>query len=318
MTIALVSNSRAELGPLAAVAAALPDSPIVRFDSTGMSPNVAVSQAVNFFTVALKHAGATRVVCLGDRYEMLAAGLAATFLGIPVAHIHGGEQTLGAFDDPMRHCLTQIADLHFVAHELFAKRVFAMKGHGGGIHIVGAPGLDGVPQASATRSRRLIMATYHPETRAADHGMAGLTAMLDALWPLVDDHTYELIFTGVNNDPGRDAIFDAQYNYGRGVINADITHAEYIAYMQTAALVIGNSSAGIIEAPWIGCPSVNIGDRQKGRPLAASVFQWNVGDEKPLAEVIADAIAFNGYANPFYTGGNVGEKIAKILKDRKS
>lgn len=328
MTISVIIPSRAEFGPLASVIAALPGCNVVRFDSTGMSPAIAMAQALPYYTAVFTNMKTTRVLVLGDRYETLAAALAALFLGIPVAHCHGGETTEGAFDDPMRHAITHVASLHFVAHEDAAERVMLMKGFAGpggpsylsqGIHVVGAPGLDGIPQASAKRDRKLILVTYHPETRAEDLGLSGCRAMLTALTPYTATH--DIWFCGVNNDPGGKEIedviyaFDAEYNTTNSTkIKFSLDHARYVEHMQSAALVIGNSSAGIIEAPWIGVPSVNIGHRQKGRPLATSVFQWNHGDEMPLDEIIVKALGFVGFSNPHYYGGPVGERIANILK----
>lgn len=323
MTTVLIIPSRAEMGPMQSVAAAMPEATIIRFDSRGMSPAVAMSQALTYFTVAYRSAGATRVICLGDRYETLAAALAAMFLRIPVAHIHGGETTTGAFDDAMRHAMTHISDLHFVATGGSANRVAQLLGRGEGelfhehykdIHLVGAPGLDGITQSSAKRDRKRILVTFHPETRAPDYGVAACQDMLDALREMTD---YEIVLTGVNNDPGCDDIIRLQRVFEASrddVVWADgMSHDEYIAEMQHAALVIGNSSSGVIEAPWVGCPSVNIGRRQDGRPCAPSVFNWSPGDETPLSEVIVKACGFMGFSNPYYVGG-AAPKIATILR----
>lgn len=335
MTISVIIPSRAESGPLDSVIKALPEANIIRFDSTGMSPAVAMAQALPYFTAMYRNANTTRVVCLGDRYETLAAALAAMFVGVRVAHIHGGETTTGAFDDAFRHSITHLAEqsggLHFVATGDAGDRVACLLGGTDGcwgpgydgddgmhIHLVGAPGLDGIEQGSARRNQEVILATFHPETRAPDYGLGACQAMLQTLDSFGD---YKVIFTGVNNDPGAVEIREKIALYCKhddDEIVENISHAEYIALMQSAALVIGNSSAGIIESPWVGCPSVNIGLRQNGRPRASSVFQWNVGDEQPLSEIIVKALGFVGYANPVYTGGPVGERIATILRQGES
>lgn len=338
MTISIIIPSRAENSPLDSVIKSLPEANIIRFFSDGMSPAVAMSQALTYFTVAYRNAATTRVVCLGDRYETLAAALAAMFVGIPVAHIHGGETTTGAFDDAMRDAITRMASLHFVAIPHAANRVAQLLGRGDGelfsdhyrdIHLVGAPGLDGIEQGSAKRDRKLILATYHPETRAKDYGQAGCKAMLDALSPLCPPITspdfnsgYDVWFCGVNNDPGNEAIRTVietwMIDHQNARDRSHLTHDVYLARLQEAALVIGNSSSIPIESVWVGCPSVLIGDRQNGRPLGSSVFQWRLGDEALLDDVILKALAFNGHSNPFYCGGPVGQRIATILRQGES
>ena len=314
--VTVVCNSRAEAGPLESVIAAMPGCSVTRFNSDGMSPAVAVSQAVTFFTVAFKSQDAKLVVLLGDRYETLAAALAAMFVNIPVAHIHGGETTTGAFDDAMRHSISHMAALHFVATDDFAMKLVKMGIHPFTIDVSGAPGLDGVPGNSARRDRKLILVTYHPETRAADNGLAGCKAMLDALEPYCDE--YEVMFCGVNNDPGRNHIDAAIREWAwQGPNSAKKTqsrpdHAAYIALMQSAALVIGNSSAGVIEAPWVGVPSVNLGNRQNGRPMASSVYS--------SLDAIDRALNHKGPWQPFYHGGaavRIAAAIEKRLKDER-
>lgn len=312
--VTVVCNSRAEAGPLESVIAAMPGCSVTRFNSDGMSPAVAVAQAVIFFTVAFKSQDAKLVVLLGDRYETLAAALAAMFSNIPVAHIHGGETTTGAFDDAMRHSISHMAALHFVATDDFAMKLVKMGIHPFTIDVSGAPGLDGVPGNSARRDRNLILVTYHPETMLPDNGVAQCEAMLNSFKTYCDD--YDIIFTGVNNDPGSDEIKELIRVFCEDCSCAKVvtgmSHREYIEKMQSAALVIGNSSAGVIEAPWVGVPSVNLGDRQKGRPMASSVYS--------SLDAIGRALNHKGPWQPFYHGGaavRIAAAIEKRLKDER-
>lgn len=317
MNLCIVCNSRAERGPLESVIEALPEARVVGIDVYGSTPHEAMGRALRHFTETFTGIYTSRVLVLGDRYETLAAALAAMFLRIPVAHIHGGETTTGAFDDPMRHAITHIADLHFVPTNAAANRVHQLLGgrdEDYGIYEVGAPGLDGIPQNSAKRDRKRILVTFHPETRAEDYGFGACQTMLYALWSL---RGYEITFTGVNADPGQVSIDKAIQDfmavpYNVCLYREKMSHAEYISEMQHAALVIGNSSAGIIEAPWVGCPSVNIGNRQNGRPCAASVFNAP-GDEEAISQAIRAALQFTGDPQPIYRGG-AAEKIAEILR----
>lgn len=176
-----------------------------------------------------------------------------------------------------------------------------------GIHLVGAPGLDGVTPQSATRERKLVLVTYHPETRKPDYGLNTCREMLTAL-PL----GYETIFCGVNNDPGSDdiraLIADWLKTHG-GRVEPALSHAEYIALMQQAAVVVGNSSSIPIEAAWINVPSVLIGDRQLGRELAGSVFQ----NDHNIGAAINSAFNWRGQWSPIYKGG-AAVKIREILE----
>jgi len=308
--VTVVCNSRAEAGPLESVIAAMPGCSVTRFNSDGMSPAVAVAQAVIFFTVAFKSQDAKLVVLLGDRYETLAAALAAMFSNIPVAHIHGGETTTGAFDDAMRHSISHMAALHFVATDDFAMKLVKMGIHPFTIDVSGAPGLDSIEGNSAKRDKTEILVTYHPETRSPDYGVSQCERMLNALEKCYRDG-YDIIFCGVNNDPGSDEIKELIRVFCEDCscakVVTDMSHREYIEKMQSAALVIGNSSAGVIEAPWVGVPSVNLGDRQKGRPMASSVYS-SLND-------IGRALSHKGPWQPFYHGG-AAVRIAAAVEKR--
>lgn len=330
--IYVVVNSRAERGPLESVIAALPEARVIGFnvDAT-LPPAREMATALHWFTDKLKDASV--VVVLGDRFETLAAALAAMFLRKRVCHIHGGETTTGAFDDALRHGITHIAEttggVHCLATDLAGARVMGLLGRRNNaldytmmqrdnIHLVGAPGLDGIEQNSAKRDKKLIVASYYAETMAADSGVAGCRAMLDALAPYAADD-YALFFSSVNTDPGsaeigamiQDFIFS---NPASALWIAPDTREQYLHLMQHAQLVVGNSSAGVIEAPWIGCPSVNIGYRQQGREMAGSVFQYPADGGEEMPEIIAAAMAWRGPCEPTYRGVGVGAKIAEIVR----
>jgi UDP-hydrolysing UDP-N-acetyl-D-glucosamine 2-epimerase len=297
--IVIVCNNRAERGPLESVIAALPEARVVGVDVAGLPPAAAMAYALTEFTGRL--AGARLVIVLGDRYETLAAALAAMFLRIPVAHIHGGETTTGAFDDALRDSITAIASLHFPATFKAQGRIRELRPDTStySMCMAGAPGLDGIPRGSALRDRKLVLVTYHPETRAADYGAAGCRAMLAAL-PL----GYEIIFCGVNTDPGGaeiQRIIDDWRSRRGGAYMPGLSHRDYIAMMQHAELCIGNSSSLVIECPWVGCPSVLVGNRQDGREYADSIFQC----DEDIGAAIKDALAYTGIgaSDPIYQGG---------------
>jgi UDP-hydrolysing UDP-N-acetyl-D-glucosamine 2-epimerase len=314
--IIIISNNRAEAGPLASVVAALPEATVLGLTPAQQDgpPAQVLGFGLWWFTREFEERRPSLVVVLGDRYETLAAAQAAYFLRIPVAHIHGGETTTGAFDDAVRDSITRMSVLHFVATTEAADRVYALDQRvSTPIHRVGAPGLDGIPPQSARRDRKLILVTYHPETRAADYGVGACREMLAAVSSLLG---YEVIFCGVNNDPGsaeiRATITDWTRPHG-GNISTHIDHAEYVGLMQSAAVVVGNSSAGIIEAPWVGVPTVNIGARQDGREMAPSVIQA-VGVRENILKALHTAIAWTGPWSPRYEGG-AAPRIAKIVRE---
>jgi UDP-hydrolysing UDP-N-acetyl-D-glucosamine 2-epimerase len=271
------------------------------------------------------------IVVLGDRYEVLAAAQAALVVGIPLAHLHGGETTEGAFDEAIRHSVTKMAHLHFVAAEDYAQRVRQLGEADDRIFNVGAPGLDHLEHTTlATRDELashldlaltspLLVVTYHPETLDTDGGLGGLVAMLEALDD-IDNAT--IVFTGVNADPGHDAISDRIAQF----VAADTTHrcmvpslgqARYLGLLRIANAVIGNSSSGMIEAPALRLPTVNIGDRQKGRLRAASVVDCSpdATDIRLAIERVLDPAFTSGLPAivSVYGAGNASSQIVDIL-----
>lgn len=317
--IAIVINNRSERGPLQSVVDALPEATVFGMSRVAQDgePAAVMARGLEYFSDVL--CGFKVVVLVGDRYETLAAALAAMFLRIRIVHIHGGETTTGAFDNALRHSITHLTQqsggVHCVATDKAATRIAELRGTISwplNLHLVGAPGLDGIPGNSARRDCKLILVTYHPETAAADYGISGCHAMLHALYPLATQ--YEIYFCGVNNDPGasdiRRVIQDFCQERG-GYIRHTMNHAEYIALMQSASLVIGNSSAGIIEAPWVGIPSVNIGNRQDGRERAPSVF--DVDAEHNISAKIEAALRWHGPWKPAYKG-TAAPRISEIVR----
>jgi UDP-N-acetylglucosamine 2-epimerase (non-hydrolysing)/GDP/UDP-N,N'-diacetylbacillosamine 2-epimerase (hydrolysing) len=226
------------------------------------------------------------LVLLGDRYEALAAAEAALLLGIPVAHIHGGEASEGAFDDAMRHAITKLSHLHFTAAEPYRQRVIQMGEAPGRVYNFGSPGLDYISRLKlATRAEfeketgiKLgalnFLITYHPATLDGKSMGRGAKALLSALEYFPDVH---MIFTRANADPGGRLInADIQAwvacNGSRAVCVPSLGQRLYLSAMSLCDAVVGNSSSGIIEAPAIGKPTVNIGQRQDGRERALSII----------------------------------------------
>ncbi|MEY5039684.1 MAG: hypothetical protein RLZZ48_453 [Actinomycetota bacterium] len=307
----------------------------VPFDLNDDTP-LAVADSLANSTSGLAHSFARLkpdvVVVLGDRYEVLAAAQASLMLGIPLAHLHGGETTEGAFDEAIRHAVTKMAHLHFVAADEYAWRVRQLGESDEHIFNFGAPGLDHLTRSSiagrdelekvigAPLGSPLFAVTYHPETLDADEGIDGLRAMLSALGGVT---SASIVFTGVNADPGHDHLTNEIHAFvsadpTRRHLIASLGQSRYLGLLKIADAVVGNSSSGLIEAPALRVPTVNIGDRQKGRLRAASVI-----DCAPTKEAIDTALRkaidpqFRAQLpeNPsLYGVGDAARRIKDVLK----
>ncbi len=283
------------------------------------------------FSEALTALAPDLLVILGDRFEILAAAVAATLLNIPIAHIHGGEITAGAFDDAIRHAITKMACLHFVAAEPYRRRVIQMGENPEFVFNVGAPGLDEAAAAPAldrpalfqalgiSGPSRFLLVTLHPTTARPEADAATAAALLAAL-AQIEDRT--IIFTGVNADPGHQVIDDAIRAFvaaraDRAHLFASLGSARYWAALRLADAVVGNSSSGIVEAPAVGTPSINIGDRQLGRLRAPSIIDCPADAaaiRAALQYILGGRFHPDTATEPPYGRGGASEKIAAIVR----
>ena len=238
------------------------------------------------FADALERLKPDIIVVLGDRYEILAAVQAALVARIPVAHIHGGETTEGAIDESIRHAITKMSHLHFVAAEPYRKRVIQLGEHPDTVFNVGALGIENITRLQLLDKTALeqsinfelgtscFLVTYHPATLGSITPQAAMQALLDALDMFPEAR---IIFTKPNSDAdgrilGRMIDEYAQQHQERVAVFTSMGQVRYLSALKLAAAVIGNSSSGIIEAPACNIPAVNIGDRQSGRLKAASII----------------------------------------------
>lgn len=244
------------------------------------------------------------VVILGDRYEALAVAAAATCLGIAIAHLHGGEATEGAIDDSIRNAITALAHLHFPAAEPYARRIVQMGVAQDRIITAGAPALDNLERlpllGDAALGRELgmscappfILATYHPVTIGGADPVAAASELFAALDRFPEAR---VLITKANQDAGGRAInaaLDAWAAARRDRVLAvsSLGTLRYLSAVRAAAVVVGNSSSGIIEVPVAGTAVVNIGDRQKGRLRAPAVIDC-AEDRDAIAIAIARAMS---------------------------
>lgn len=273
------------------------------------------------------------VVVLGDRYEMLAVAEAALLARIPLAHIHGGEASEGAMDDSIRHAITKLAHLHFTAAADYRRRVVQLGEAPERVFEVGAMGIDCLAALSlldrtaTARSlglppdRPFFVVTYHPVTLGGGDPAVGVAALRGALAGFPD---HQVVVTGVNADPGRDRVAAAiaawvQAEAGRVVAADSLGQLRYFSALRWAAAVVGNSSSGIIEAPALGVPTVNMGSRQQGRIRADSVIDCpeteaaiHAAVSRALDPVFRARAAAAPY--PFGTPG-AAKRIATILRE---
>jgi UDP-hydrolysing UDP-N-acetyl-D-glucosamine 2-epimerase len=252
-------------------------------DAEGVAASAAL--ALSGTAQALSRLRPDVLVLLGDRYELLAAAQAAMLARVPIAHVHGGETTEGAIDEAIRHAVTKLALWHFPAAEPYAERIRQMGEASGRVWNVGAPAMDNIAALDPVQRDELeaflgiplrspsLLVTYHPVTLESDSGLAAMQALLDA----VDAVAGSVVITGTNADPGASAIRAAlqafaDSNSGRVVLVESLGARRYLSLMRYVDAVVGNSSSGLLEAPAVGVPTVDIGPRQQGRLRAPSVI----------------------------------------------
>ncbi len=306
----------------------------IEHQASGDTPHdvaATAGRAVIAFSEALVQAPPDLLFVAGDRTEMLAAALAALVHRVPICHLHGGETTLGAYDEQCRHAITKLAHMHFAALPEYAGRIRALGEENWRIHTVGALALDGlasfIPEPVDALSEALnldikqptIVVAYHPET-LAEHDAA---AQIDPLLAALLETDANLLFIGTNADVGhysiRGAVERLVAERPRTRLVPSLSQHRFWSCLAHARLLVGNSSAGIIEAASFRLPVVNVGDRQAGRVRPANVI-----DAPPEVAAIRGAIAratsqafrdgLSGLVNP-YGDGRAAERIISVLRE---
>ncbi len=257
----------------------------LRKDSNFATCN-AISKLISDISKAFELLEPDLIIILGDRYEILGAAIAATIYRIPIAHLHGGEITEGAFDDGIRHAITKLSNLHFVANEIYKNRVIQMGEYPNYVFNVGGLGVDAIKKIIPLSKKQLendlkikflkrnLIITYHPVTlstqKESEDNIKNLISSLSKLKETMQ------IFTMPNADPGNKSISNIINEY---VNKNKYTYAfkslgqlRYFSLMSYVDAVVGNSSSGILEAPSFQIGTVNIGDRQKGRLQTSSII----------------------------------------------
>ncbi|MGP9833527.1 UDP-N-acetylglucosamine 2-epimerase [Marinobacter sp. NSM] len=299
--------------------------------------NTAVTKSMGLgvigFADAYERLAPDIVVVLGDRFEIFAATSAAMIAGLPVAHLHGGETTEGAFDEAIRHSITKMSHLHFVAADEYRQRVIQLGEHPDRVFNVGGMGIDAIKRIKLlsreelekslelTLGERNLLVTFHPVTLEGDDSSAGQMRELLAALDELKDTT--LIFTMPNADTGWRELSALVREFVQAHPNAKVyTSLGQLRYFSCLAQidgVVGNSSSGLAEAPSFNIGTVNIGDRQKGRLKANSVI-----DCEPNRESIQAALqtlyskafqsGLTSVSNPYGNGG-ASEAIVNVLAE---
>ena len=299
--------------------------------SIGVSKTIAL--AISGFADALAELTPDLVVVLGDRTEILGAVIATAMVNIPIAHLHGGETTEGAYDEAIRHSITKFSHLHFTSTEAYRKRVIQLGEQPEKVFNVGAIGLDAIKKLKLLNKeefensigfklkKRNVLITYHPVTLEKEAPIETFENVLTALDELTDT---ALIFTHANSDKNGRIINKMITEYvsshkDKAVEFKSLGQLRYLSALQYVDFVIGNSSSGILEVPVFYIPTINIGDRQRGRICNESVINSNnsLEDIKKSITFALDKTFREKIQQQklLYGNGTAAEKILQIIKE---
>jgi len=301
------------------------------FDPVALSAGEQSAEALRLTTLALQRRAPDALILLGDRYETAAAALAAAIARVPIVHLYGGDETEGAIDNALRHSITKLSSLHFCSHEVYAQRVLQMGEDPAAVHTVGSTSVDNclnLPTPGKAELEAflnlplnppLALVTVHPTTLAAQGEPDEAAATLRAIE--IADIT--AVITLPNSDPGSAKIREMLINFAskrKNVVAVEsLGEARYLGVLKLASFALGNSSSGLNSAPALGVPTINVGDRQKGRLRSPSIIDVK-SDPQEILEAMKKAqspeflSSIKGKTSIF-GDGNAAIKMVKILKD---
>lgn len=293
-----------------------------------------LGHVINQFGKLFNNHSPDAVLILGDRYEILGVACAATLNRIPIIHVHGGEKTLGAYDDAFRHAISKMSVLHFVSNLIYKKRLIQLGENKKKIHVVGALGIENIKYIKRYSKKNLIkylkinfanknlLITFHPVTLEKNKASDNINQILLALDTLKDTN---LFFTMSNSDNESDIINIKIKSFVKKNKNAfffkSLGLKKYISLLSFVDAIIGNSSSGIIEAPFLKIPTLNIGNRQKGRLTSKSIITVNP-KKNDILKGIKKIYTYQFKSNlkklkNLYGNGTSSKKILKILESPK-
>ena len=293
--------------------------------ATGIAKSIGL--ATIGFSDAFERLQPNLLLILGDRFEMLAAAQTALVMQIPIAHLHGGECTFGAYDDAIRHSITKMATWHFTSTASHRKRVIQLGESPKRVWNVGAVGIENILKLPLLTRDRLFtnlklnidqpmfLITYHPETNLQTNGVYSL------LKALSNYTNVNLVFTKANADNGGREINKAIEKFVSQHANAKVFDSlgqqRYLSAEKYANVVIGNSSSALIEVPYLHTPTVNCGDRQAGREKPSSVFDCRL-EATEIEKAIEAALLYTGPYDQIFGDGHVVERIMNHLREISS
>lgn len=305
--------------------------PILLADDNAQSTSMAMGLALIGFSTAYARSEADFILLLGDRFEMAAAALAAVPFRIPIVHLHGGELSLGAIDDALRHMITKLSHIHFVSNERYAQRVVQLGEEPWRVVVSGAPSLDHLRSMSFPSRAELesilnfsldpapIVVTYHPATLS----QLPVESQIQELLAALSEFDLPIIFTAANADPGGRLLSERIEQFcclhPKALLVKSLGTHKYFGLLKHAAVMVGNSSSGIVEAPSFSLPVVNIGPRQDGRIRGPNVID-TPEDRNLIRGAIRKALSADfrrsllGIKNPYDTGLPASEIILSSLK----
>lgn len=290
-------------------------------DANAASMAINIGCMLQSFVPALQHIKPEVLLLLGDRGEMLAGAIAGIHLGIPIAHLHGGERS-GTVDEPVRHAISKLAHLHLVSTDQARDRLIRMGERADTVHVVGAPGVDGLLSTSRPdRStlcagigldpkRPIGLLVFHPVLQEADDAVRQVREVLQAAKGL------QVLALMPNSDAGsdgvREVLTDADSS-GLLKLRTHLRRDEYIGWLACCDVLFGNSSSGIIEAASFGTPVVNIGSRQNLRERNVNI-QDVPAEVAAVSAALKAAISHGRYpATNVYGDGQAGRRIVELL-----
>lgn len=301
--------------------------PILEEGNTAYDISITMANAMCGFAEYFQEEKPDLLIVLGDRTEILGVCCAAMNEKIPIAHLHGGELTEGAVDDCVRHAITKMSYLHFAASEIYRKRIIQMGEEPDRVFDVGALGVENilsVPLLSYTDvcgqigipvGQKYAVVTFHPVTLEHDTARSQVMTLIDAM---KHENQYFYLITKANADAGGAVVNELLEEFAQDNSNvllvASLGMVKYLSAVKYSEFVLGNSSSGIIEAPAFGIPTVNIGDRQKGRIMADTIVQSG-NNTDDIVNAIKQAVSIEHKVSDLYGDGHTSQKIVEVIKD---
>ena len=301
--------------------------PILENGNTAFDVSCTMANAIHKFADYFRREQPQLLIILGDRTEMLGICCAAMNERIPIAHLHGGELTEGAVDDCVRHAITKMSYLHFPASDVYAKRIIQMGENPHRVFQVGALGVENIlktplfsyeeicEEIGIPKGQKYVVVTFHPVTLEHESAKEQTELLMEAMR---QENEYFYLITKANADVGGEQVNNLLEKFCCEQTNAKLVSSlgmkRYLSAVKYSSFVLGNSSSGIIEVPVFGVPTVNIGERQKGRLMAETVISCKT-DTDSIIKAMHKAIEIPRKISTVYGDGNTSEKILKVIKE---